>query len=118
LYAYQTSVWIVSPLGRRVPFALKIQSKRELLNQRQAGGAQRERSVMVKLDHPFVCKLIATFQDEACIYMLIQFVQGGELLNLIQGGDVYGGLPESAAKFFTAGMLEGLTHMVSSYCLW
>lgn len=66
---------------------------------------------MVKLDHPFVCKLIGTFQDEACIYMLIQFVQGGELLNLIQGGDVYGGLPESAAKFFAAGMLEGLTHM-------
>ena len=104
-------VWIVSPLGRRTPYALKIQSKRELLDQRQAGGAQRERSVMVKLDHPFVCRLVSTFQDEACIYMLIQFVQGGELLNLIQGGDVYGGLPESASKFFAAGMLEGLTHM-------
>ena len=104
-------VWIVCPIGKRVAYALKIQSKRELLDQRQASGAQRERSVMVKLDHPFVCKLINTFQDEACIYMLIQFVQGGELLNLIQGGDVYGGLPESAAKFFTAGILEGLTHM-------
>jgi hypothetical protein len=69
-------VWIVSPIGKRIAYALKIQSKRELLDQRQAGGAQRERSVMVKLDHPFVCKLINTFQDEACIYMLIQFVQG------------------------------------------
>ncbi|KAL7496478.1 hypothetical protein ACHAWT_007158 [Skeletonema menzelii] len=104
-------VWIVSPFGKRVAYALKIQSKRELLDQRQAGGAQRERSVMVKLDHPFVCKLVNTFQDEACIYMLLQFVQGGELLNLIQGGDAYGGLPESAAKFFAAGILEGLTHM-------
>eukprot|EP00985_Skeletonema_marinoi_P006243 scaffold2709_cov215-Skeletonema_marinoi.AAC.4 len=73
-------VWIVSPFGKRVAYALKIQSKRELLDQRQAGGAQRERS-------------------------------GGELLNLIQGGDAYGGLPESAAKFFAAGILEGLTHM-------
>mmetsp|Transcript_31260 Transcript_31260/g.71545 ORF Transcript_31260/g.71545 Transcript_31260/m.71545 type:complete len:944 (+) Transcript_31260:385-3216(+) len=104
-------VWIVSPFGKKVPYALKIQCKRELLDQRQAGGAQRERAVMVKLDHPFVCKLVNTFQDEACIYMLLQFVQGGELLNLIQGGDVYGGLPESAAKFFVAGILEGLTHM-------
>ena len=104
-------VWIVSPFGKRVAYALKIQSKRELLDQRQAGGAQRERSVMVKLDHPFVCNLLNTFQDEACIYMLLQFVQGGELLNLIQGGDAYGGLPESAAKFFAAGILEGLTHM-------
>ena len=104
-------VWIVSPFGRKVPYALKIQCKRELLDQRQAGGAQRERAVMSKLDHPFVCKLVNTFQDEACIYMLLQFVQGGELLNLIQGTDLYGGLPESAAKFFAAGILEGLTHM-------
>lgn len=104
-------VWIVSPFGRKVPYALKIQCKRELLDQRQAGGAQRERAVMSKLDHPFVCKLVKTFQDEACIYMLLQFVQGGELLNLIQGTDLYGGLPESAAKFFAAGILEGLTHM-------
>ena len=104
-------VWIVSPFGRNVPYALKIQCKRELLDQRQAGGAQRERTVMSKIDHPFVCNLVNTFQDEACIYMLLQFVQGGELLNLIQGGDVYGGLPESAAKFFAAGILEGLTHM-------
>jgi len=104
-------VWIVSPFGKKVPYALKIQCKRELLDQRQAGGAQRERAVMSKIDHPFVCKLVNTFQDEACIYMLLQFVQGGELLNLIQGGDVYGGLPESAAKFFAAGILEGLTHM-------
>mmetsp|Transcript_13552 Transcript_13552/g.32822 ORF Transcript_13552/g.32822 Transcript_13552/m.32822 type:complete len:974 (+) Transcript_13552:235-3156(+) len=104
-------VWIVSPFGRKVPYALKIQCKRELLDQRQAGGAQRERAVMTKIDHPFVCNLVNTFQDEACIYMLLQFVQGGELLNLIQGGDVYGGLPESAAKFFAAGILEGLTHM-------
>jgi serine/threonine protein kinase len=104
-------VWIVLPYGRKVPYALKIQCKRELLDQRQAGGAQRERAVMSKLDHPFVCKLVNTFQDEACIYMLLQFVQGGELLNLIQGTDTYGGLPESAAKFFAAGILEGLTHM-------
>jgi hypothetical protein len=104
-------VWIVLPYGRKVPYALKIQCKRELLDQRQAGGAQRERAVMSKLDHPFVCKLVNTFQDEACIYMLLQFVQGGELLNLIQGTDAYGGLPESAAKFFAAGILEGLTHM-------
>ena len=104
-------VWIVSPFGKRTAYALKIQSKRELLDQRQAGGVQRERAVMAKLDHPFVCNLISTFQDEACIYMLLQFIQGGELLNLIQGGDEHGGLPESAAKFFAAGMLEGLTHM-------
>ncbi|EED90517.1 predicted protein, partial [Thalassiosira pseudonana CCMP1335] len=104
-------VWIVSRPNGKTAYALKIQSKRELLDQRQASSAARERSVMAKLDHPFVCKLVNTFQDNACIYMLLQLVQGGELLNLIQGGEMYGGLPESAAKFYAAGILEGLTYM-------
>lgn len=32
-------------------------------------------------------------------------------MNLIQGGELYGGLPESAAKFYSATILEGLTYM-------
>jgi protein kinase A len=43
--------------------------------------------------------------------MLLTLIQGGELLNLIQGGETYGGLPESAAKFYAAGIAEGLTYM-------
>jgi len=104
-------VWIVSKHGSKTAYALKIQSKRELLDQRQASSALRERAVMARLDHPFVCKLINSFQDEACIYMLQSLIQGGELLNLIQGGEMHGGLPEIATKFYAAGILEGLTYM-------
>jgi len=111
-------VWIVSSKGGNTPYALKIQSKRELLDQRQSSGALRERTVMAKLDHPFVCKLISTFQDDDCIYMLLTFIQGGELLNLIQGGEMYGGLPESAAKFYAATIVEGLTYMHRRHILY
>ena len=105
-------VWIVSRRGSgKAAYALKIQSKRALLDHRQASSALRERMVMAQLNHPFVCKLINTFQDDACIYMLLTFIQGGELLNLIQGGEAYGGLPEIATKFYAAMILEGLTYM-------
>ncbi|KAL3783671.1 hypothetical protein ACHAW5_007500, partial [Stephanodiscus triporus] len=105
-------VWIVSKRGDgTTAYALKIQSKRALLDHRQASSALRERMVMAKLDHPFVCKLINTFQDDACIYMLLSFIQGGELLNMIQGGEAHGGLPEIATKFYAAGILEGLTYI-------
>lgn len=71
-------------------YALKIQSKLELLDQRQASSAKRERAVMAKLDHPFVCRLVNTFQDDACIlYMLLSLIKGGELLNLIQGEEMH-----------------------------
>lgn len=105
-------VWIVSKIGGgNLAYALKIQSKRELIDKRMAVSAKRERNVMSKLDHPFICRLVNTFQDDACIYMLQSLVQGGELLNLIQGGRQYGGMPEIATKFYGAVILEGLTYM-------
>ena len=105
-------VWMVTARsGGRTPYALKVQSKRGLLDQRQASSAKREREVMAKLDHPFVCRLVCTFQDAASIYMVMSLVQGGELLNLIQGGEAHGGLPEIATKFYAGGILEGLTYM-------
>ena len=32
-----------------------------------------------QVDHPFVLKLEATFRDRDCLYMLLEYVQGGEL---------------------------------------
>jgi serine/threonine protein kinase len=55
-----------------------------------------------------------SFQDEACIYMLLTLIQGGELLNIIQGGV----LPESAAKFYAASIAEGLTYMHRRHILY
>ena len=63
-------------------YALKIRSKLELLDQRQASGAQCERFVIFKLNHPCVFKLIKAYP-----------VCSG--LNLIQGGDLYSGQPEN-----------------------
>jgi CRP-like cAMP-binding protein len=105
-------VWIVSKQGdHKIAYALKIQSKRALLDHKQASSALRERMVMEKLDHPFLCRLVNTFQDNEHIYMLLSLIQGGELLNLIQGGESYGGLPEIATKFYAATIVEGLSYM-------
>jgi protein kinase A len=46
--------------------------------------------------------------------MLLTLIQGGELLNIIQGGV----LPESAAKFYAASIAEGLTYMHRRHILY
>ena len=58
--------------------------------------------------------LLYSYQDDACIYMLLTLIQGGELLNIIQGGI----LPESAAKFYAASIAEGLTYMHRRHILY
>eukprot|EP00565_Helicotheca_tamesis_P000516 CAMPEP_0185726530 /NCGR_PEP_ID=MMETSP1171-20130828/2491_1 /TAXON_ID=374046 /ORGANISM="Helicotheca tamensis, Strain CCMP826" /LENGTH=801 /DNA_ID=CAMNT_0028394909 /DNA_START=140 /DNA_END=2545 /DNA_ORIENTATION=+ len=103
-------VWLVSRTNEPDPYALKIQYKRELIGYGQVDGVMREKQVMAELDHPFVLKLVETYQDTTCIYMLLQLVQGGEMYNIIHT-DTRDGLSENVSKFYAANVLEGLSHM-------
>ena len=79
-------VWLVSHLnsdGERYPYALKIQSKYELINSHQAKGVVQEKKIMDQLHHPFLTHLAATYQDKKFIYMLLGLVQGGELFSIL-----------------------------------
>lgn len=106
-------VWLVShdgSDGQRRPYALKIQSKYELINSHQAKGVVQEKNIMQQLHHPFLINLVQTYQDKEFIYMLVGLVQGGELFSLLHQTS-YDGISEKDAKFYAAGILEGLSHM-------
>jgi protein kinase A len=48
------------------------------------------------------------------VYMLLGLVQGGELFSLLHQ-DSYDGVSEKDAKFYAAGILEGLSHASSAH---
>jgi serine/threonine protein kinase len=50
---------------------------------KQQVNVMNEKNVMAMVDHPFVLKLEATFKDANTLYMLLEFVQGGELFSLL-----------------------------------
>jgi len=94
-----------------IPYALKIQSKLELLENHQARSVVREKNLMQQLQHhPFIIDLINTYQDPDYLYMLLGIVQGGELLSVIHT-PLRDGVREWEARFYAAVVLEGLTHM-------
>lgn len=105
-------VWLVSTKNedKTQAYALKIQMKKQLLDSTQIEGTIREIKIMSELDHPFVLPLINLYQDDSSIMMLLPLVQGGELLELITKAKG-GRLSEKAAKFYAAGILEGLHYM-------
>ena len=105
-------VWLVSDetSSEDIPYALKIQRKREIINFKQVEGVIREKNVMTSLNHPFLVNLVNAYQDDDDLYMLLPLIQGGELYNLIsQSPDNV--LPEKDAKFYAAAIMEGLAHM-------
>ena len=106
-------VWLASVKSARADkevYALKVQVKRELINHMQVDGVMREKEVMTNIDHPFIIKLVTTFQDKRNLYMLLQLVQGGELFSILHSGS-RDGISENGTMFYSAGILEGLSHM-------
>mmetsp|Transcript_20045 Transcript_20045/g.22399 ORF Transcript_20045/g.22399 Transcript_20045/m.22399 type:complete len:745 (-) Transcript_20045:177-2411(-) len=108
-------VWLVSrssnsaPSGRQA-YALKIQSKYELVKHSQAKGVVQEKNIMAQLVHPFIIQLVNTYQDKQRVYMLLDVVQGGELFSLMHSSSS-DGLPIEDTVFYSASILEGLGHM-------
>lgn len=103
-------VWLCTKKGTKTAFALKSQVKKQLIEYNQAEGVIREKNIMEKLDHPFIIKMVNSFKDEHKLYMLLKLYQGGELQTVIHT-DSRDGVPEWAAKFYAANILEGLSFM-------
>ncbi len=105
-------VWICSATEKRY-FALKVQAKYPLWQRGHADRMIGERNVMAGLNSPFVMRLFNSFQDEHRLYMVTSLLPGGELESAIPKN----GFSETNAKFYAAGVLEGLAYMHRKHIL-
>lgn len=83
----------------RTPFALKILKKSEVIRLKQVEHVKSEKEILKQVEHPFIVNLLATFQDEKRLCMLLEYVNGGELFSYLRQE---GRLPNDHTKFFTA----------------
>lgn len=84
--------------------ALKVQSKHQVIESGEAARVLAERNILTSLKSPFLLQLFHSFQDESLLYMITSSCQGGELESLIPDD----GICKANAKFYAAGILEGL----------
>lgn len=93
-------------------YALKALIKSEIVQHKQEANVIQEKNVMLHSNHPFILRLYATFKDKARLYMLLEFVQGGELFTIVHT-ETSDGVPASHAQFYGAGVLLGLCYLHS-----
>jgi len=65
-------------------YALKMLKKSEIIRLKQVEHVKNEKNILMMIAHPFIVSLYATFQDERALYMLMEFVIGGELFSLLR----------------------------------
>ena len=76
-------VWLVQHKESSNVYAMKAMSKKDIIGKKMVKAVTREKNVMASIEHPFISNLVSTFQDQHTIYLLLDYVQGGELFGLV-----------------------------------
>lgn len=69
-------------------YAVKILKKYQVVRMKQVEHTNDERRMLQDVKHPFLITLWGTFQDNRNLYMVMDFVEGGELFSLLRKSQV------------------------------
>lgn len=93
---------------KRTPFALKMLKKTEVIRLKQVQHVKAEKDILMMIEHPFIVNLVSTFQDDKRLYMLMEFVNGGELFSYLRRE---GRLSLEFARFYSAEILLAFQYL-------
>jgi len=80
-------------------WAIKMLKKAEVIRLQQVEHMLSEKAILACLDHPFIVKLAGTFQDKKYLYMVLQYIVGGEFFTHLRKA---GRFENPVAKFYAA----------------
>ena len=101
-------VWQVLFKKTKEPFALKEMSKRKILDKKSEKSINNEMILLKKLNHPFIVNMHYAFQDNENLYLVMDFLSGGDLRFHCSR---YRTFSEEQTRFFISCMILGLEHI-------
>jgi serine/threonine protein kinase len=90
--------------------AVKKLKKVEVLRLKQVEHVMNEKAILLGLTHPFIVNLWATFQDLGSLYLVMEFVQGGEVFSHLRK---LGRFSPEITRVFSAEVCLALEHLHS-----
>jgi hypothetical protein len=69
-------------------YAIKVLNKERVVKMKQVEHTNNEMAVLEQIQHAFIINLWGTFQDSTNLYMVMDFVPGGELFTLLRRSNV------------------------------
>lgn len=84
---------------RRWVLALKMLRKTEIIRLKQVEHIKSEKNILSQCSHPFIVDMYGWFQDAEFVYMIMEFVLGGEVFSQLRQS---GRFTNEASRFFAA----------------
>ena len=89
-------------------FAMKSLKKEYIKKYQQTKHTREERKIMEKIDYPFISKLYYAFQTKKSLFMITEFMAGGEMFHHLHE---CGHFDENRTRFYIAELVLAIDHL-------
>ncbi|KAH3900952.1 cAMP-dependent protein kinase SCDLUD_002414 [Saccharomycodes ludwigii] len=91
-------------------YAMKVLKKSTIVRLKQVEHTNDERTMLSCVRHPFLIRMWGTFQDSLYVYMVMDYIEGGELFTLLRKSQRF---PIPVSKFYAAEVVLALEYLHS-----
>jgi len=96
-------------------YALKILKKSEVIYLKQVEHVKTEKKILEEISHPFIVNLMGAFQDDKNLYLMMEYIIGGEFFSHLRKA---GRFPNDTARFYAAEITLVFEHLHSLMILY
>jgi len=89
-------------------YAMKVLVKKDIVERQEVQHTLSERNVLIQATSPFLVGLKFSFQTPEKLYLVLDYMNGGELFYHLQNETAFS---EERAKFYTAELVLALQHL-------
>ena len=110
-------IYVASKKSSNKLYAIKILNKKNVHNKFELQNIATERTVLAKLNHPFIQKLYYAFQTKGNLYFITQFMHGGELnYHIYKEPNNY--FSEEKARFYASEIILAINYLHKNNCIY
>lgn len=102
------SVWRAHHMQTKSTVAIKVINKSTINTQVARTRLQREIALLKQMDHPFVAELFQVIEDGLCYYLVMEYVENGNLLDYVNDN---GRLSEEQARRYFGQLISVLEYL-------
>ncbi|EDO17744.1 hypothetical protein Kpol_1033p50 [Vanderwaltozyma polyspora DSM 70294] len=103
-------VHLVRSVHNKRYYAIKVLKKQQIFKMKQIEHTNDERKILKIVEHPFLIRMWGTFQDSRNLFMVMDYIEGGELFSLLRKSQRF---PNPVAKFYAAEVILALDYLHS-----
>ena len=101
-------VVLIEHKGNKQLYAIKSIQKIQIDYERLHENIEMEKKILLKIDHPFIIKLVKTLKNDTHIFFLMEYIRGKELFEIIRE---IGILSKYQTQFYSASLIIAVNYL-------